>query len=482
MARDGLSMLDAAYEPGVAELPAIFERGNVITYGQLAARVRQRARDLAARGVGLGSRVALRATCDVETIVSFFALIELGVALVPIHPRLTDAEEQALVDDAHPDLRLSGPVTESLNTERLPEPVTGADVPAAIVYTSGTTGRPKGAVLSRKAFVASARASETNLGWHSNDRWLVCMPLAHVGGLSILTRSLLARKPIVLEPRFDPEAVLRAIRRDGATQISVVPTMLDALLEADRDGDLARLRFVLVGGAAASPILLERAAERGLLALTTYGLTEACSQVTCQALRQPGTLEPGSGRALPGVELRIVREDGGAALANEVGFIEVRGPNLMSGYFAGPDKPPTMPTTDGWFATGDMGAVDELGRLFVHARRTDLIVTGGENVYPAEVEQALEQCAGVASAVVFGVPDARWGQIVVAALVLNENGLPENERAMNVIAEASNRLAPHKRPRLVAVLPTLRRTPSGKIDRMAVCRDAMPRLVTVSSR
>lgn len=483
MARDALSMLDAACEPGVAELPAIFERGKVITYGELAARVRLRARDLAARGVGLGSRVTLRATCDEETIVSFFALIELGAALVPIHPRLTDAEEQTLVDDVRPSLRLSGPVAEPLDTERLPEPVTDADVPVAIVYTSGTTGRPKGAVLSRKAFVASARASETNLGWHSNDRWLVCMPLAHVGGLSILTRCLLARKPIVLEPRFDPEAVLRAIRRDGATQISVVPTMLDALLEADRDGDLARLRFVLVGGAAASPVLLERAAGRGLLALTTYGLTEACSQVTCQALRQPGTLEPGSGRALPGVELRIVREDGGAARANEVGFIEVRGPNLMSGYFAGPDKPPTMPTTtDGWFATGDMGAVDELGRLFVHARRTDLIVTGGENVYPAEVEQALEQCAGVASAVVFGVPDARWGQIVAAALVLKENGLPENERAMHAMTEASSRLAPHKRPRLVMVLPALPRTPSGKIDRMAVCRDAMPRLVAVSSR
>jgi o-succinylbenzoate---CoA ligase len=186
---------------------------------------------------------------------------------------------------------------------------------------------------------------------------------------------------------------------------------------------------------------------------------------------------------LPAFDLRIVREDGRVAGAHEVGFIEVRGPNLMSGYFAGPDKPPMMPKTpQDFFVTGDLGELDETGRLFVHARRTDLIVTGGENVYPAEVEQALERCSGVAGAVVFGVSDARWGQIVAAAMVLSPNGLPVNERAMNAVVEASARLASHKRPRLVAVVPELARTAAGKIDRAAVCREAMPLLWAMPRR
>lgn len=477
MDNDGLSVREAVIEPGVAELPAIFDQGRVLSFGDLAKLVEQRAAELAACGVRSGSRVALRATCEVGTIVTFFALLELGAALVPIHPRLTEPEEKFILEDARPDVRLSGPDIERLNTNQVAPASTDADKIAAIVYTSGTTGRPKGAVLSRSSFVASARASEANLGWRTNDRWLVCMPLAHVGGLSILTRCFSARKPIILEPRFDAETVLGAIRREQATQLSVVPTMLDALIEADHQGDLQRLRFVLVGGAPASPRLLERAAEHGLLAITTYGLTEGCSQVTCQPLRAPGTMEPGSGTVLPGVEVRITREQGGLALANEVGFIEIRGAIVMRGYWSGPEKPLTMaPSEDGWFVTGDLGALDETGRLFVHARRTDLIITGGENVYPAEVEQAFERCQGVTGTVVFGVPDERWGQVVAIAMVVSANGLSEDDVALAAIEDVSNRLGSHKRPRRFAILSSLTRNVTGKVDRLAVCRDAAPKL------
>ena len=482
MAHDRLSVGEAAVEPGMADRPALIDQGKTISYASLATLVTQRCQELEACGVGPGSRVTLRATCDVQTVVTFFALLDLRAAFVPIHPRLTAAEEQVIVEDVCPDVRLHANGIERLTIKQT-ETFVDEDPPAVIVYTSGTTGRPKGAVLSRSAFLASARASEANLGWTSNDRWLVCMPLAHVGGLSILTRCLLARKPIVLEPRFDPEAVLRAISRERVTLISVVPTMLDALIQADRDGELRHLRFLLVGGAAASPVLLEKAADRGLLAITTYGLTEACSQVTCQPLRAPGTLEPGSGRVLPGFELRIVREAGDLAEANEVGFIQVRGPNLMRGYWLGPDKPAASSRTDdGWFVTGDLGAVDETGRLFVHARRTDLIVTGGENVYPAEVEQAFERSAGVAEAVVFGVPDERWGQTVAVALVSRDQSLSSNDAALVAIADVSTRLAPHKRPRRFAVLPAFPRNPAGKVDRRAVCRDATMLLQIVPTK
>lgn len=468
---DGLSLREAVLDSQVVDHPAIIEQGRSISYAELASRVEQRREDLTAQGVRPGSRVTLRATCEVDTIVTFFALLDVRAAFVPIHPRLTADEEQVIVDDVQPHVRLTG-----TNITRLSQDADSATVDTdpvvAIVYTSGTTGKPKGAVLSRSAFVASARASEANLGWRTNDRWLVCMPLAHVGGLSILTRCLLARKTMVIEPRFEADAVLRAIRREAVTQISVVPTMLDGLLRADRDGDLRRLRFLLVGGAAASPLLLERAAKHGLLAITTYGLTEACSQVTCQPLRTPGTMEPGSGRVLPGVELRIVRENGEPAEADEIGFIHVRGSTLMRGYWTASDKPLAKPwTTDGWFVTGDMGALDEFGRLVVHARRTDLIVTGGENVYPAEVEQAIEQCTGVAEAVVFGVPDERWGQTVGMALVLAE-GLSSEEVAIAALRQVFERLAVHKRPRNFVILPALPRTATGKIDRAAVCREA----------
>jgi O-succinylbenzoic acid--CoA ligase len=483
MAHDGLSVRDAVIEPGVAELPAIIDNGRVISFGDLATLVERRAVDLAAYGVGPGSRVALRATCEVGTVVTFFALLELGAAFVPIHPRLTESEEQFILDDVCPDVRLSGPDIERLNTKQVAPIDNNAENPTAIVYTSGTTGRPKGAVLSRAAFVASARASESNLGWSTNDRWLVCMPLAHVGGLSILTRCFSARKPIILEPRFEPESVLRAIRREHATQLSVVPTMLDALIQADHEGDLKRLRFVLVGGAPASPRLLERAANHGLLAITTYGLTEGCSQVTCQPLRAPGTMEAGSGKVLPGIELRITREQGGLASVNEVGFIEVRGPVLMRGYWSGPEKPLMKPwSEDGWFVTGDLGALDETGRLFVHARRTDLIVTGGENVYPAEVEQAFEVCPGVTETVVFGIPDERWGQVVAIAMVVSANGLSEEEVALAAITDVSNRLGSHKRPRRFVVLPSFSRNVTGKVDRAAVCREAESNLRSVPSR
>ncbi|MRG96052.1 class I adenylate-forming enzyme family protein [Polyangium spumosum] len=482
MAGDGLSILDAVREPGVASRPALIEDGHVTSFGELAAHVERAASSLAAQGLGPGCRAALRATCDIGTVVTFLALIELGVALVPIHPRLTDAEVRTITEDARPDLEILPFTFTGITSKKgqffRPDPA--PSTPLAILYTSGTTGRPKGAVLSRGAFAASATASEKNLGWLPDDRWLACMPLAHVGGLSIVTRCIHARRPIVLEPRFDPDAVLRAIRRERVTLLSVVPTMLRALFDADRDGILATLRLVLVGGAGAPCALLEEAAARRVLALTTYGLTEACSQVTCQPPRPAGTTEPGSGKALTGVDVRTILDTGALAEPGEVGRIQVRGPTIMSGYLAGPGEPlRTSLTEDGFFDTGDLGALDEQGRLFVHARRTDLVVTGGENVYPAEVEQTLEALPSVIRAVVFGVPDERWGQIVAAGLVLDP---PDPTRAVALVVEASVRLAPHKRPRLVASVDALPLTASGKLDRARAIRELSPRLVPVPRR
>ena len=406
-----LSFARAALE--APSRPALLVGGATHTFAEVAARAARLRAALAAEGVGAGARVALVARNSLDTALAVYALAELGATIVPIHPRLTPSEADVLLADAAPRLVLReddlAPLPRDTRREEpLLEPV--ADRSAlAMVYTSGTTGRPKGAVLSRRAFVAAAEASARNLGFHADDRWLCAMPLCHVGGLSILTRCLLARSAVILEPRFDPDAVLAAIVRDHATLLSVVPTMLEALLARDAANVLARLRAMLVGGAGAPFALLEECGRRGVPALTTYGLTEACSQVTAQRPTSPYRPERGSGVPLPGTEVRIDGE----------GHILVRGPTLMDGYFRGADRAPdTAVDGEGWLDTGDLGEQAPGGALHVHARRSDLVVTGGENVYPVEVEERLAALPGVRRALVFGVPDARWGQIVAAALEL----------------------------------------------------------------
>jgi o-succinylbenzoate---CoA ligase len=483
---DGLSLLDAARDPAVAARPALIHGGDVATpswepgaalrYADLAPLVVAACARLARAGVVPGARVAIVAPNALATVVALHALLALGAVLVPIHPRLTAVEAAALLADAQPMLVLREPdlaallgaagATDAAAVAPGAAPDAGGDL--AIIYTSGTTGRPKGAVLSRRAFIAAAQGSAENLGVRDDDRWLLCLPLCHVGGLSIVTRCLLARRAVILAPRFDPEAILAAIARDRATLLSVVPTMLLALLEADRDNVLARLRAILVGGAGAPARALAECARRGVPALTTYGLTEACSQVTAQRPRDARTLEPGSGRALPGVELRVE-----GAGADGVGRIEIRGSALFRGYWRGPAESVVCPVdAAGWFRTGDLGAVDDAGRLHVAARRTDLIVTGGENVYPAEVEQVLEACDGVAAAVVFGVADERWGQVVAAAVVPAGAAAGEASPPLlaagllsDLSAAALSRLAPHKRPRLVCAAAALPLTGAGKLDR-----------------
>jgi len=331
---------------------------------------------------------------------------------------------------------------------------------AAIIHTSGTTGSPRGAVLTRAALLASARASAANLGWVYNDCWLACMPLARVGGLSILTRCLAARRKVALA-EFDVERFPGLVEVERVTLASLVPTMLARVLDAHPGWTPPdRLRAVLVGGAAAPARLLERAASRRVPVVITYGLTETCSQVAATPYAQRfAAAASGAGRPLPGAEIRIVD-----------GRIEVRGPMCMAGYWG---EPPLAP--EAWLDTGDLGAIDERGFLHVNARRGDLIVTGGENVYPAEVERELERCPGVAAAAVFGIADDTWGQTVAAALVLDPERAPSDDELR---AWARMRLAPHKRPRHICRVARLPQTPAGKLDRDALAA-FVPRLASL---
>jgi o-succinylbenzoate---CoA ligase len=453
-----LSVFAAAREAGAST--ALVTAGRELSYLDLAALVTSEL--IALRRLGLGRpggppRVRVTAEASPACVVRLLALVQLGVTVVLLHGRWTAAERSVAValDPVAWDL---DELPVQMKPARLVPLALPSWVPAeralAVVFTSGSAGVPKGVLLSRAAFMASAAASEARLGWQDDDRWLLSLPPAHVGGLSILIRCLLARRAVVLGPGLEPGETLELMERRRVTLASLVAAQLERLLEARPGRAPGSLRAVLLGGGPCPAPLLERAREAGWPVLATYGLTETCSQVATQI---PGeALEPGEVAAppLPGVELRLAGSR-----------ILLRGGMLMSGYYPrGRFEEPF--TEDGFLDTGDQGFLDGRGRLVVTGRADETIVSGGENVAPAEVEAALLACPGVRHAAVFGVADPTWGHLVAAAIVpadrFDKDALLEHLEAM---------LAPFKRPRLLALVAELPTTASGKLDRRAAANE-----------
>jgi O-succinylbenzoic acid--CoA ligase len=426
---------------------------------------------LHAGNVGPGDRVVVLAANDPGTLVLLFALRRIGAALAPLNVRLTTGELRAqcerirprrvLADAARlPVLAGAEPLEGWPGHRAAPWPEAAADPSAdwALLFTSGTTGQPKVARLPVGALDALARASAENLAPRPGDRWLCNLPLFHVGGLAMAVRCAHDGAALVLEPRFDAGSVVRTVRDEAITHLSLVARTLEQCLDAGLGR--AGLRGVLVGGGPVPPTLVERARAAGVPVLLTYGLTEACSQVTTERPAEAdGTT---AGPALPGLEVRVVDGGGRALLAGEEGRIAVRGPTLMQGYLDDPDATAEV-LEGGWLDTGDIGRLDASGRLTVLARRTDLILSGGENVYPAEIEAVLAAHPGVAEVAVVGRPDARWGQVPVAVVVLRPGAAVADLQPW-----ARARLAAFKVPAEVLPASALPRTAAGKVDRAAV--------------
>jgi o-succinylbenzoate---CoA ligase len=360
---------------------------------------------------------------------------DAGAALFAIDHRLPPAELSALVERAAPTLVL-GPK----GLVRIPDGVPAEPGVAVVVHTSGTAGSPKLVQFDRAAIDAAVASSALALEATPHDRWLCCLPLSHVGGLLVLLRAVLLAAPVTVLERFDVDQV-KAERE--AAFVSVVPTMLGRLLDAG--ADLARYRAILVGGAAVSAELLQRARAAGANVVKTYGLTESCGGVVYD------------GVPLPGTEVRI-DEDGG---------IQLRGPTLMLGYRHDAGATARAFTEDGWLRPGDAGRIDERGRLHVIGRMDDLINTGGERVWPQEVEAALLRHPGVADVAIVGRPDAEWGQRVVAYVVPADPASPPTiEQLRDHVALSLPRF---KAPKDLVLVPNgLPRTASGKVRRAAL--------------
>ncbi|HJZ49048.1 MAG TPA: o-succinylbenzoate--CoA ligase [Roseiflexaceae bacterium] len=439
------------------------------------------ARGLLALGVARGDRVALLLRNSPEFVALAHAAPRASLTLVPLNTRLAapelawqiaDAGARLLIHDSDT-AALAAAALRQLTDDRSVAAVDVARLPDApahaielrgsidldqiytIMYTSGTTGRPKGAQLTYGNYWWSAVGSALNLGSHIDDRWLAVLPLFHVGGLSILVRSVVYGIPAVVHPSFDPATANRAIDEDGITIVSVVSAMLQRMLEERGARPYpAALRCVLLGGGPAPQPLLEACAARGVPVVQTYGLTETASQVAtlapADALRKLGS----AGQPLLPTELRI-------AGAGDVGEILVRGPTVMRGYINRPEET-AQTLRDGWLHTGDLGYLDGEGYLYVVSRRHDLIISGGENIYPAEVESVLLSHPAVEEAVVVGVPDPRWGQVPAAAVKLRPDARVGEAELIDFCRQ---HLAGYKVPRLVRFLATLPRNATGKLLR-----------------
>jgi len=451
--------------------PALIFEGTVLTFSALAARTGAWEDALRRHGVHPGGRVALLSTNHPDLVCIMLATLRLHATCVPLNARLMPPELATLLQLIRPELTLAHPALK----ERVPgalcfaDPVLTPGMPsqtwldddavAFILFTSGTTGTPKGAQLSVANLQASANANAENLGpSNQQQRWLASLPLCHVGGLAMMWRCLVGGGVMVLQPRFDAELAVRALQDQQITHASLVPTTLLRLMDGAVTQRFPLLQAVLIGGGPVDGGVLTRARSHGIPVLWTYGLTEACSQVATQRLAEAD----GSphGRAVAGTTVRIVDDDRRAVAAGVVGEIEVRGPTVMRGYDSHPDASAAALTPDGWLRTQDLGVLDSHGRLQVLARRTDLIIRGGENVYPAEVESVLLSHDAVADAAVVAREDVELGQRVEAVVVLRYPIPPGL-----LVTWVRTRLASFKVPAAVHVVKELPRNALGKLDR-----------------
>ena len=489
------------------------------TYGELDARAEEWAAVFTSLRIGAGDRVATLTGNRVEVIALFFGALRVGAAIVPLNWRLATPELARVIDDAKPALVVGEERHRSLGEAAMS--VTGAGVrwvdldhdapalitasnsasvvryratpesPAMLLYTSGSTGRPKGAILPHRQILYNAIA--TTVGWQigSDDVAIVANPFFHTGGWNVFSTPLWSRGGrVVLFDQFEPTQFLEAIGDERVTLAFGVPTQIGMLTASPSWGrELPSLRFLISGGAPCPGALGDRVRAAGIRFREGYGLTECgpnCFAITDEeALRRPGAV----GWPVPFLEMRIEHRESagypakagggneeseragrgydndGKARAGAPGELLLRGPQMFSGYFNDPVRTSEAIDAEGWLHTGDLAIRDEAGAYRICGRKKDMFISGGENVFPGEVEAALSECAGVSEVVVVGVPDDKWGEVGRAYVVTRPGAEVTIEE---VVAHVRRRLAGYKVPKSVVFLDELPRLGSGKPDRRAL--------------
>ena len=484
---------NAAFAPDKAAI--IFE-GNTLSYAAFSARIEQTARALKAEyGVGRGDRIAILSLNRPDYLVLLYACARLGAMLVPLNWRLAAAEQLFILSDASvkvlvleqafaeilpalkqslPDASIVGldfappggivfdaPLARARGDGRNPDSDLGC--PLLLVYTSGTTGRPKGAVLRQEALLWNGVMSQHMHGLTSEDHVLTVLPFFHVGGLNIQTTPALHHgATVTIHRRFQPDATLSAIAQERPTLTVLVPAIIQAVTDHPgwASADLSSLRAVSTGSTIVPPHLIDRFVARGVPVLQVYGSTETCPVAIYTRLG--GDLSRVGSTGLAGLCCEaVIIDDAGAELpADTTGEIAVRGPNVFSEYW-GHAEATREALQDGWYHTGDIGRRDADGYFWVHDRKKNLIISGGENIYPAEVERVLMEHPEIVECAVIGRPDPRWDEVPVAYVIRRAGCSIEAEELK---AHVLTQLARFKVPRDIVFVDDLPRTALGKVQ------------------
>jgi fatty-acyl-CoA synthase len=484
---------NAAFTP---DKPAIIFESEILSYAGFSARIEQTACALEAEfGVSRGDRVAILSLNRPDYLVLLYACARLGAMLVPLNWRLAVAEQLFILSDAGvkvlvleqafteilPALEEGLPGTNIVGLDFAPpkgialepllaqargggrNPYTDLSCPLLIVYTSGTTGRPKGAVLRQEALLWNGVMSQHMHGLTSSDHVLTVLPFFHVGGLNIQTTPALHHgATVTIHARFTPDAALTAIARERPTLTVLVPATIQAVTDHPNwaSTDLSSLKAISTGSTVVPPHLIERFVARDIPVLQVYGSTETCPIAIYTRLG--GDLSRVGSTGLPGLccEAAVIDDAGVELPPDTPGEIAVRGPNVFSEYW-GNEEATRQALHDGWYRTGDIGRRDSDGYFWVHDRKKNLIISGGENIYPAEVERVLLEHPDVGECGVIGRPDPRWDEVPVAYVIRRAGCSVEAE---DLKAHVLTQLARFKVPRDIVFVDDLPRTALGKVQ------------------
>lgn len=451
--------------------------GRSFTYGQMSDHARRLGTAVRRRGLQVGDRLIAQTAKSPDGLALWLGCLAAGVVYVPTNTAYTSAEigyfctdagaSLLVVDDPAtvaeidtPTASLAELVAEAATLDPVETAPVESSAPAALVYTSGTTGRPKGATLTHGCILANGHALAEVWQFSSDDVLVHALPIFHIHGLFIaLHPTMLRGASVRFLPRFDPGAVIDALPE--ATVFMGVPTYYHRLLATPGFGPelCANMRLFTSGSAPMTEIThAEFSARTGRQIVERYGMSEA-GIITSN--RIDGVVAGSVGHALPGYEMRVVDDDGAPVGPGVTGTVEVRGPSLCAGYWGRPDADAESRTADGWFSTGDVGSVDDGGRLTLEGRSSDMIISGGLNIYPKEIEMVLDDLDGVVESAVVGLPHEDFGEAVTAFLVLE----PGTDPSALDLEAALQPLARFKHPKTVRILRELPRNAMGKVQK-----------------